>query len=393
MGFEEQIYGSDFDETRDPIANVLNSDCFYTVHAGEGGAETVLMETGERMHGPACKYDVEIPYDKDCKALLLDEWNAVLRHHRSIRNPDFQAAGRRLYELMPENVKSNSRALNRRRARRSACAEARPPRSPDARVRRCLRALDETAFAARGDDERALAGFVDDLGQSHGFFSRRSARLRRSIRHNARIGEIGDGEFGRPRRPVPRRRPIVVSPTTAGPRTRAERRPESAVLEGERTRRGLLGLPRRRSAIRYGSGSGLARSTSSPTTRTGRRAPRPSAFERLVDVGARRIGHHRATEPRRLGVVEQRADAGDRRRWPAELVAIARLLGLSSVAACSAAVKSGRKARAIAALSEPEDARVVFLFAEPDSGCAAKDALESAQMSVVRPLLDERAVS
>lgn len=104
MGFEEQIYGLDFDETRDPIANVLNSDCLYIVHAGEGGAETVLMETGERMYGPACKYDVEIPYDKDCKALLLDEWNAVLRHHRSIRNPDFQAAGRRLYELMPENV-------------------------------------------------------------------------------------------------------------------------------------------------------------------------------------------------------------------------------------------------------------------------------------------------
>ncbi|MGA2457034.1 MAG: hypothetical protein ABSF85_05670 [Terriglobales bacterium] len=104
MGFEEQVYGLDFDATRDLISNAIKGDALHVVHAGEGGIKTTVMPTGETMCGPSCKYDVDITYENDCKSLLADEWNAVLRHHRSIRNPNFQAAGKRLYELMPENA-------------------------------------------------------------------------------------------------------------------------------------------------------------------------------------------------------------------------------------------------------------------------------------------------
>ncbi len=104
MGFEEQIYGLDFDATRGLIANAIKGEALHVVHAGEGGMETVLVETGERISGPSCKYDVDIPYGSDCRSLLAAEWDALLRHHQSIRSPDFQAAGKRLYELMPEDV-------------------------------------------------------------------------------------------------------------------------------------------------------------------------------------------------------------------------------------------------------------------------------------------------
>jgi len=104
MGFEEQMYGLDFDATRDLVANAIKGEALHIVHAGEGGMETVLVETGERMSGPSCKYDVDIPYENDCRSLLAAEWDALLRHHQSIRKPNFQAAGKRLYELMPENM-------------------------------------------------------------------------------------------------------------------------------------------------------------------------------------------------------------------------------------------------------------------------------------------------
>jgi hypothetical protein len=104
MGFEEQIYGLDAEWNRDHIANAVKGEALHIVHAGEGGIRTVLVETGETMSGPKCKYDVDIPYDNDCRSVLADEWNAILGHHRSIRDPDFKAAGQHLYKLMPEDV-------------------------------------------------------------------------------------------------------------------------------------------------------------------------------------------------------------------------------------------------------------------------------------------------
>lgn len=108
MGFEEQIYGLDGELVRNNIENAIKGEALHIVHAGEGGMSTtyVTLDTGrnEELVGPKCKYDVDIPYDDDCRSVLAREWNAVLAHHRSIRNPNFQAAGQRLYELMPEDA-------------------------------------------------------------------------------------------------------------------------------------------------------------------------------------------------------------------------------------------------------------------------------------------------
>jgi hypothetical protein len=108
-GWLEQIYGLDSDLTRGLVENAVKGEALHIIHAGEGGMRTKVIivggeETGN-MDGPLCKFDLDIPYENDCRSVLAEEWNAVLRHHRSIRNPDFQAAGKRLYELMPEDVK------------------------------------------------------------------------------------------------------------------------------------------------------------------------------------------------------------------------------------------------------------------------------------------------
>jgi hypothetical protein len=86
-GFLEQIYGLDDNNTRDIISDAINKDALHLVLAGDSGY----------------KYDIDVPFDAPCKQILADEWNAVLAHHRRIPRPDFQAAGRRLYELIPEN--------------------------------------------------------------------------------------------------------------------------------------------------------------------------------------------------------------------------------------------------------------------------------------------------
>ncbi len=103
-GWLEQIYGLDGELICGLVASAVKGEALHIVHAGEGGNRIVVADTGEEMRGPKCKYDIDIPYEKDCRSVLSDEWNAVLRHHRSIRDPDFQTAGQRLYELMPEDV-------------------------------------------------------------------------------------------------------------------------------------------------------------------------------------------------------------------------------------------------------------------------------------------------
>lgn len=107
-GWLEQIYGLDSDLTRGLVENAVKGEGLHIIHAGEGGMRTkVVIVGGEKtgdMDGPLCKFDVDIPYENDCRSVLAEEWNALLRHHRSIPNPDFQAAGKRLYELMPEDV-------------------------------------------------------------------------------------------------------------------------------------------------------------------------------------------------------------------------------------------------------------------------------------------------
>ena len=108
-GWLEQIYGLDSDLTRELVENAVKGEALHVIHAGEGGMRTKVIivggeETGN-MDGPLCEFDLDIPYENDCRSVLAEEWNAVLRHHRSIRNPDFQAAGKRLYELMPEDAK------------------------------------------------------------------------------------------------------------------------------------------------------------------------------------------------------------------------------------------------------------------------------------------------
>lgn len=107
-GWLEQIYGLDSDLTRGLVENVVKGEALHIIHAGEGGMRTTVITVGGAksgdMDGPLCKFDIDIPYESDCRLVLAEEYNAVLRHHRSIRNPDFQAAGKRLYELMPEDI-------------------------------------------------------------------------------------------------------------------------------------------------------------------------------------------------------------------------------------------------------------------------------------------------
>jgi hypothetical protein len=83
-GFLEQIYGLDDENTRALISDAINKDALQAVLAGDSG----------------WKYDIEIPFDSGCKQVLADEWEAILSHHRKISAPDFEAAGRRLYELV-----------------------------------------------------------------------------------------------------------------------------------------------------------------------------------------------------------------------------------------------------------------------------------------------------
>jgi hypothetical protein len=101
FGFLEQIYGLDGELIRNLIANAVKGESLHIVHAGGGGLSPEIADTGEKMVGPKCEYDVTIPYADECRLVLEKEWNAVLAHHRSIRRPDFQAAGQCLYELMP----------------------------------------------------------------------------------------------------------------------------------------------------------------------------------------------------------------------------------------------------------------------------------------------------
>jgi hypothetical protein len=107
MGFLEQIYGLDSELTRGLVANALRGDGIDVVYAGGGGVTHSVISPGresEEMEGPRCEYDIDIPFDSYCRATLAEEWNAVLAHHRSIQNPDFQAAGKALYRLMPEGA-------------------------------------------------------------------------------------------------------------------------------------------------------------------------------------------------------------------------------------------------------------------------------------------------
>jgi len=85
-GFLEQIYGLDDDDTWALLSDAINNDAVRAVLAGDSG----------------WKYDIEIPFDSNCKRALSDEWRAVVAYHRKIRRPDFEAAGRRLYKLIPE---------------------------------------------------------------------------------------------------------------------------------------------------------------------------------------------------------------------------------------------------------------------------------------------------
>jgi hypothetical protein len=103
-GWLEQIYGLDGELTRDLVANAVTGEALHIVHAGEGGMRIIATETDEKMIGPKCEYDVDILYESDCRSVLAEEWDALLAHHRSIRSPDFGAAARRVYQLMPEDV-------------------------------------------------------------------------------------------------------------------------------------------------------------------------------------------------------------------------------------------------------------------------------------------------
>lgn len=87
-GFLERIYGLDDDTTRALISDVVSKEALQVVLAGDSG----------------WKYDIEIPFESTFKQVFADQWGAVLAHHRQIRRPDFQTAGRRLYELIPEGT-------------------------------------------------------------------------------------------------------------------------------------------------------------------------------------------------------------------------------------------------------------------------------------------------
>jgi hypothetical protein len=103
-GFLEQVYGLDYEPTREILSDAISKDELSVVLAGEGGMRIVIAETGQTMVGPRCEYDIQIPIDDNCRRVLSQEWGAVLAYHHRIVNPDFQRAGHRLYELMPDDA-------------------------------------------------------------------------------------------------------------------------------------------------------------------------------------------------------------------------------------------------------------------------------------------------
>jgi hypothetical protein len=111
--FLEKVYGLDEEWVRDIIANAVKGDALHITHAGAGGGVHFVVDTGKMLLNPTCKYDVDIPYENDCRSVLANEWNAVLGHHRSIRKTDFQAAVQRLYELFPKDFLSLPGFVNR----------------------------------------------------------------------------------------------------------------------------------------------------------------------------------------------------------------------------------------------------------------------------------------
>lgn len=104
MGFCEEIYGLDYDETRSLIADAIRKDSLYVVHAGASGSITEDVATGNVYNNPACKYDIVLPFSAECKKRLANEWSELLSYHERIRKPDFDTAVRLLYEMVPEDI-------------------------------------------------------------------------------------------------------------------------------------------------------------------------------------------------------------------------------------------------------------------------------------------------
>ena len=86
-------------------------------------------------------------------------------------------------------------------------------------------AFDQAAFAAHGDDQRALVVVVDDLGQSHAFFP--GAAVRASISGRMRGSAKSATAISAPAASSLSAASVVVSPTTASPAPFAALRPES----------------------------------------------------------------------------------------------------------------------------------------------------------------------
>src|ERR1700734_2521657 len=128
---------------------------------------------------------------------------------------------------------------------------------------------------ARADGERPLAVLVDELRQSHAVVlssasapscASISAKIRRSVKSlTVRVAPASISV---------REASVVVMPTTTSPAATAERTPDS---ESSKASERLASAPVRSNAVRYGSGSGLARASSAPITRIGRRSPIPNA--------------------------------------------------------------------------------------------------------------------
>jgi hypothetical protein len=84
-GFLEIVYGLDNLETRELLSDSISKDAMCAVLAGDSG----------------CKYDIEIPLDRNCRLALTDAWSQVLAHHGNIRSPNYGAASDRLFRSIP----------------------------------------------------------------------------------------------------------------------------------------------------------------------------------------------------------------------------------------------------------------------------------------------------